>query len=100
MDKVILQKHYDVLKSPVITEKATLVAASNQIAFEVNLDATKAEIKEAIEAIYKVKVESVNTVNIGGKSKRFKGVRGVRNNVRKAYVKLAKDAKIDVMAGV
>jgi len=77
-----------------------LVAASNQIAFEVNLDATKAEIKEAIEAIYKVKVESVNTVNIGGKSKRFKGVRGVRNNVRKAYVKLAKDAKIDVMAGV
>jgi large subunit ribosomal protein L23 len=100
MDKVILQKHYDVLKSPVITEKATLVAQSGQLAFEVRTGATKAEIKSAVEAIYKVKVESVNTVNISGKTKRFKGFKGVRNNVRKAYVKLAKDAKIDVMAGV
>lgn len=100
MDKVLKEKHYDALRAPLITEKSTLVAGNNQMVFEVAKDATKKDIKEAVEALYKVKVLSVNTVNQTGKSKRFKGIMGKRASVRKAYISLEKDAKIDVMAGV
>lgn len=100
MDKVLKEKHYDALRAPLITEKSTLVAGNNQMVFEVAKDATKKDIKEAVEALYKVKVLSVNTVNQTGKSKRFKGIMGKRAGVRKAYISLEKDAKIDVMAGV
>ncbi|MFO7477870.1 MAG: 50S ribosomal protein L23 [Methyloceanibacter sp.] len=87
---------YDVILSPVITEKATAASENNQVVFKVHRDATKPEIKAAIETLFKVKVLSVNTINRKGKTKRFRGIKGRQQDVRKAIVRLAEGDKIDV----
>ncbi len=87
---------YDVILAPVITEKATAVSESNQVVFKVRRDATKPEIKAAIEALFKVKVLSVNTLTRKGKKKNFRGVKGRQQDVKKAIVRLAEGDKIDV----
>ena len=93
-------KHYDVIKSPVITENATLGSENNQVTFKVAIDATKPEIKAAVEALFDVKVKKVNTLRQEGKVKRFRGVTGKRAEYKKAMVTLAEGNSIDVTTGV
>lgn len=93
-------KHYDILKMPIITEKATMVTEFSHYTFEVSMDATKPEIKAAVEHIYKVKVKSVNTLVNKGKQKVFRGRIGQRSDMKKAYITLAEGQKIDMSAGV
>ncbi len=93
-------KHFDVIKSPVITEKATLGSEHNQVTFKVAIDATKPEIKAAVEALFEVKVTKVNTLRQEGKIKRFRGVKGKRAEYKKAMVTLAEGNSIDVTTGV
>lgn len=89
---------YSVIRAPRVSEKtARLQEVSNQYAFEVANEATKADIKAAVEQIFDVKVESVNVVNVKGKNKAFRNRQGRRGNWRKAYVKLAEGQSIDVM---
>ena len=91
---------YDVILSPVITEKATAASENNQVVFKVHRDATKPEIKAAIEELFKVKVLSVNTLTRKGKTKHFRGVKGKQQDVKKAIVRLAEGDKIDVTTGI
>ena len=91
-------RHYDTILSPVITEKATLLSEQNKVVFRVAGDATKDEIASAVEALFKVNVTKVNTVNVKGKTKRFRGRVGRRSDVKKAIVTLAEGQSIDVMA--
>lgn len=93
-------KHFDVIKSPVITEKATLGSEHNQVTFKVAIDATKPAIKAAIEALFDVKVKKVNTLRQEGKVKRFRGIMGKRAETKKAMVTLAEGHSIDVTTGV
>jgi large subunit ribosomal protein L23 len=93
-------RHYDVIIAPVITEKATIASESNQVVFKVRKQATKPEIKAAVERLFDVKVESVNTLIRKGKRKIFKGTRGVQSDVKKAVVTLAEGHKIDVTTGL
>ena len=76
----IAARHYDTVTAPIITEKTTIVAESNQVVFEVPLSASKPEIKDAIEQLFKVSVTAVNTVRVKGKTKRFRGRPGKRND--------------------
>lgn len=92
--------HYDVIRSPVITEKATIAAENNQVVFNVARTATKPEIKAAVEALFKVEVKSVNTLVRKGKVKRFKGFVGKQNDVKKAIVTLAEGHRIDITTGL
>ena len=87
---------YDVILAPVITEKATAVSESNQVVFKVRRDATKPEIKAAVEALFKVKVLSVNTLTRKGKTRTFRGIKGKQHDVKKAIVRLAEGQTIDV----
>jgi large subunit ribosomal protein L23 len=87
---------YDVIIAPVITEKATAVSVSNQVVFKVRRDATKPEIKAAIEQLFGVKVLAVNTILRKGKTKTFRGVKGKQQDVKKAIVRLAEGDTIDV----
>ena len=92
-------KLYNVIRAPRVSEKtARLQEVSNQYVFEVATEATKADIKVAVEKLFDVKVEAVNVVNVKGKNKSFKNRSGRRGNWRKAYVKLADGQSIDVMA--
>lgn len=92
---------YTVLKRPLITEKtASMSTAGNWYAFEVDLSADKPTIKRAVEALYNVKVEKVNTSVLNGKVKRFRGRPGCRSDVKKAFIRLASGQSIDVSAGV
>ena len=91
---------FDVLVRPVITEKAMKAAENNQVVFEVALNATKPEIKKAVEGVFGVQVVAVNTMRQVGKRKIFRGRPGVRNETKKAVVTLAKGQSIDVTAGV
>jgi large subunit ribosomal protein L23 len=93
-------KHYDTILAPVITEKATMLSEENKVVFRVPLEATKPEIKEAIEALFKVKVKAVNTLVTKGKTKRFKGTLGRRSDVKKAVVTLEEGHMIDVATGL
>jgi len=93
-------KHYDVIRKPVITEKATMASEHNAVVFEVHVDANKPQIKEAIEALFGVKVKAVNTSITKGKQKRFRGQLGRRNDVKKAYVTLEEGNTIDVTTGL
>lgn len=91
-------KLYSVIRAPRVSEKtARLQEVSNQYAFEVSKDATKADIKTAVEKLFGVTVEAVNTVNVKGKNKAFRNRQGSRGDWRKAYVKLAEGQSIDVM---
>ena len=97
---ISMEKAYDIVRSPVITEKATMGSEHNQVTFRVPLDATKGEIKAAVEQVFNVKVKAVNTLRQIGKTKRFKGVVGKRSDVKKAIVSLAEGQSIDVTTGV
>ena len=94
------ERMYDVILAPVITEKATNITEHNQVTFRVPMDATKPEIKAAVEGLFQVKVTAVNTVVQKGKTKRFKGRPGVRSDVKKAYVTLAEGQSIDLSTGL
>ena len=93
-------RHYDVIVSPVITEKATMASDENKVVFRVRKDATKPQIKAAVEQLFDVKVESVNTLLRKGKRKVFRGFRGTQADVKKAVVTLAEGHKIDVTTGL
>jgi large subunit ribosomal protein L23 len=93
-------KHYDVVTKPVITEKATMASEHGAVVFEVAPSATKPAIREAVEALFGVKVKAVNTVLTKGKTKRFRGHRGTRRDVKKAYVTLEDGNTIDVTTGL
>ena len=93
-------RHYDVIVSPHITEKATLLSEHNAFVFKVAGDASKPQIKAAVEALFKVKVEAVNTLVRKGKVKRFRGKVGVRNDVKKAIVTLVDGQSIDISTGI
>jgi len=92
--------NYDVIVSPVITEKATLASEQNQVVFNVARDASKPEIKRAVEGLFGVKVTAVNTVLRKGKVKRFRGHLGKQSDVKKAIVTLAEGQAIDVTTGL
>lgn len=93
-------RHYDVIIAPHITEKSTLASDNNAVVFKVAKDATKPQIKEAIEAIYDKKVVSVNTLVQKGKTKRWKGKAYQRSDVKKAIVTLAEGEMIDITSGI
>lgn len=96
----LTEKMYDILLRPIITEKTTLVAEQGKIVFAVRPDATKPDIKKAVETIYAVKVKSVNIAIKPGKTKKFKGIMGSTSDVKKAYVTLEEGHDIDIMAGL
>lgn len=93
-------RHYDVIVSPVITEKSTTASENNQVVFNVAKSANKTEIKAAVEALFGVKVKAVNTLVRKGKVKRFRGVTGRQSDVKKAVVTLAEGQSIDVTTGL
>ena len=101
MSKTISKERmYDIIRAPVITEKATMGSEHNQVTFKVPLDASKPEIKAAVEGVFGVKVNAVNTLIAKGKVKRFRGRVGQRSDVKKAVVTLAEGQTIDVTTGV
>ena len=91
---------YTIIRSPVITEKATLLGEKNQVVFRVAIDSTKPEIKAAVEGLFGVKVLGVNTLIQKGKTKRFRGRPGVRSDVKKAVVQLSPGQSIDFTTGL
>ena len=93
-------QHYDLIKKPVITEKATMAAESNAYVFQVAMDSPKPQIKEAVEAVFGVKVKAVNTTITKGKAKKFRGRAGERSDKKKAYVTLEAGNSIDVSTGL
>ena len=93
-------EHYDVIRKPIITEKATMASEANAVVFEVAIDANKPQIKEAVETLFNVKVKAVNTSITKGKVKRFRGMLGKRKDVKKAYVTLEEGNTIDVSTGL
>jgi large subunit ribosomal protein L23 len=96
----IKPQNYDTLLAPVITEKSTLVAEENKVIFRVPLTATKPEIKEAVEALFKVDVTKVNTILVKGKTKRFRGRLGRRSDFKKAVVTLKNGQSVDITTGL
>jgi large subunit ribosomal protein L23 len=93
-------RHYDTILAPVITEKATVLSEQNKVVFRVAADASKDEIAAAVEALFKVNVTKVNTLNVKGKTKRFRGIIGRRSDVKKAIVTLAEGQSIDITTGL
>ena len=93
-------RHYDVILSPHITEKATVLSEQNKVVFKVAKDASKDEIAAAVEELFKVNVLKVNTVVTKGKTKRFRGIMGKRSDMKKAIVTLAEGQSIDVTTGL
>jgi len=100
MSKEAKERYYDIILSPLVTEKSTRGSEFNQVTFKVSTDATKPEIKKAVESLFEVKVKRVNTICMDGKVKRFKGHVGRRVNWKKAIVSLADGETIDIMTGV
>ncbi len=96
---VAIERDYEIIREPVITEKSTLGSEHGQVTFRVANDATKPEIKRAVEALFKVKVKNVNTLITKGKTKRFRGVLGKRNDIKKAIITLEEGHTIDTDAG-
>jgi large subunit ribosomal protein L23 len=93
-------RHYDTILSPVITETATLLSEHNKVVFRVAKDASKDEIAAAVEELFKVTVTKVNTLVTKGKTKRFRGIKGRRSDVKKAIVTLAEGQSIDITTGL
>jgi large subunit ribosomal protein L23 len=93
-------RHYDIVLGPHITEKSTMLSEANAVVFRVAPSASKPEIKAAVEALFKVKVTSVNTIVSKGKTKRWKGKSYQRSDVKKAIVRLAEGQSIDITEGV
>ncbi|GAD60379.1 50S ribosomal protein L23 [Brevundimonas sp. BAL450] len=93
-------RHYDTILAPLITEKTTLLSEQNKVVFKVAENATKDEIAAAVESLFKVNVVKVNTLVQKGKTKRFRGIKGRRNDIKKAIVTLADGQSIDVTTGL
>ena len=93
-------EQYDVIRKPIITEKSTMASEAGAVVFEVAMDSTKPQIKEAVEGLFGVKVKAVNTTITKGKAKRFRGQMGKRKDVKKAYVTLEEGNTIDVTTGL
>jgi large subunit ribosomal protein L23 len=93
-------EHYDVIRKPIITEKATMASENGAVVFEVAIDSNKPQIKQAVEELFGVKVKAVNTTITKGKVKRFRGRPGTRKDVKKAYVTLEEGNTIDVATGL
>ena len=93
-------EHYDIIRKPIVTEKSTMASENGAVVFEVSIDSNKPEIKEAVEALFGVKVKAVNTSITKGKQKRFKGVLGRRKDIKKAFVTLEDGNTIDVTTGL
>lgn len=91
---------YDIISRPLITEKGARLSDADQVVFQVSLDATKFDVKHAVEELFSVKVESVRTLILKGKTKMVRGRKGRRSDIKKAYVRLAKGQKIDVTAKI
>ena len=91
---------YNIIKFPVVTEKSTKISENNQFVFKVDIDTSKDEVKKAIEKLFKVKVKSVNTINVKGKKKVFKGTKGKRSDYKKAVITLIKGETLDYSGGV
>ena len=91
----VLNAYYDIIRAPIVTEKTTAAGEQNKAVFEVSQNATKSDIKAAVEAIFGVKVTKVNTLNRKGKVKRFRGVEGRKSDIHKAIVTLAEGQSID-----
>ena len=91
---------YEIIVAPVLTEKSTRISELNQFVFKVLPDATKPEIKVAVEKLFSVKVDAVNTLNVKGKVKRFRGTVGRRSDFKKAIVTLGEGQSIDVTTGI
>ena len=100
MSKDVKERWYDIILGPVVTEKSTRGSEDGQVTFKVSLDASKPEIKKAVESLFEVKVKQVNTIRMKGKAKRLKGHLGRRVNWKKAVVSLAEGETIDMMTGV
>ena len=98
--EIDLNKSYKTILKPMVTEKATRLSEFNKVVFAVSEESNKIEIKKAVEKIFSVKVNSVNVIKVKGKTKRFKGILGKRNNLKKAIVTLEKGNTIDLTAGV
>ncbi|MEK9677975.1 MAG: 50S ribosomal protein L23 [Rhodospirillaceae bacterium] len=98
--KLSKERMYQVISSPMITEKATIISEHNQVVFKVPLDASKPEIRAAVEGLFDVKVKAVNTLRQKGKVKRFRGKIGKRVDTKKAIVTLADGDSIDITTGV
>ena len=98
--KLTWQEMYDIIRAPVITEKATAASEHNQVVFRVALDANKREVKAAVEGLFDVKVDAVNTIRVMGKLKRFRGRLGRRSDYKKAIVTLREGQRIDVTTGI
>lgn len=96
---VVAPQHYDVIRAPLITEKSTAASEFNKVVFKVSTEARKGDIKSAVEALFNVKVSKVNTINVEGKNKVFRGRRGKRSDYKKAIVTLAEGSSIDFAAG-
>ena len=94
------ERLYEVIRRPIVTEKSTLGSEHNQVTFQVPLDASKPEIKLAVEGLFAVKVKAVNTMRQKGKGKRFRGHLGKRSDTKKAYVTLEEGHSIDVTTGI
>ena len=91
---------YDIVRNPVVTEKSTMASEYNQVVFDVAIDASKTEIKAAVEQLFSVKVKAVNTLVRKGKVKRFRGIKGRQSDVKHAVVTLAEGQHIDVTTGL
>ena len=100
LKEVDLNKSYKIIRKPIVTEKATKLSEFNKVVFEVMSKSNKNEIKNAVEKLFSVKVKAVNIINIKGKVKRFKGVLGKRNDLKKAVITLEEGNTIDISAGV
>ena len=94
------ERAYDIIRNPVVTEKSTYASEHNQVVFDVAINATKPEIKAAVEGLFSVKVQAVNTLIRKGKEKRFRGRIGQRKDVKKAIVTLADGQSIDIATGL
>ena len=98
-DDEVSTKFYDLIKKPIITEKATILSNNSQVIFSVPMAASKSIVKQAIEKLFGVNVKKVNMLVLKGKTKRFKGKMGKRKNEKKAIISLEKGQKIDITTG-
>ncbi len=98
--KISRERMYDIVRRPVVTEKSTMASEHSQVVFQVALDASKPEIKAAVEGLFGVKVKAVNTLRQKGKVKLFRGKKGKRSDIKKAMVTLEEGQSIDVTTGI
>ena len=91
---------FDVIRCPIVSEKSSILSSYRKYVFKVKPDATKSQVKRAVETIFKVKVTKVNIMNAKGKTKTFRGIKGVQNDVKKAVVTLDDKHEIDLSVGI